>query len=79
MSAETYKALDQAIRNHVQAMDPGAIVIEWIAPTVAILPDQESGATTHFNLTSGLPLHNRIGLLAYHLRAAENQIGNEDE
>ena len=78
-SDATYKALDQAIRNHIQAMEPGAVVVEWIAPTVAILPGDHAGQSTHFSITSELPLHNRLGLLVYHLHATKALIGVEEE
>ena len=59
----TYAELEAAIQNHVAAVDGDGVVVEWILPIVTMDPTEPAGTARHLIASSGLPLHNRAGML----------------
>lgn len=74
----TYAALETAIQNHVAAVDGQGVVVEWLLPIVTMDPSEPAGTARHLSVSSGMPLHNRAGILIYHLRNAEHQMINAE-
>lgn len=78
MSAETYAALEDAIRAHVadEAHDGHTLLTDWYLLTAGVAP--EIGTTDYLHICSDMPLHSALGLVTVAFRRL-NQLSEADD
>ncbi|NED96460.1 hypothetical protein G1H11_14210 [Phytoactinopolyspora alkaliphila] len=79
MSAETARALEEALRAHVADEDDGSFVTGWIIIAAAAMPE-DGDATSYSYITPEMqPVHASMGLLAMAQRWFNRCDNQEDE
>lgn len=62
MSAETARAIDEAISAHVAEESAGGYTMGWVLVAASAISD-DSESTAYWYKTSGAPIHHTLGLL----------------
>lgn len=78
MSAQTYAALEDAIRAHVadEAHEGHTLLTDWYLLTAAV--SGEVGTTDYLHICSDSPLHATLGLVTIAVRRL-NQLSESDD
>ena len=79
MSAQTYAALEDAIRAHVadEAHDGHTLLTDWYLLTAAV--SIEAGTTDYLHTCSDSPIHAALGLVTIAFRRLNRLSESDDE
>lgn len=79
MSAATKRALEEAIRAHINdEHDKDAVVTEWIIMAAGVTPGIDADARDIWYEDSDMPVHHHTGLLRHHLARVEHAVVNHE-